>query len=169
MGAVAHLARPLLEPAGQVRRSALGGDRVAGEGLGGLAGAADHDPPARHERRERVVRQDDYRVVSMDNSKLLRRDRLDRVPEHVGVLETDVREQHDARAQHVRRVVAAAEPGLDDGDVDAGGGERRQRRRRDRLELRRAEPLGVRPDARSAASRSAGRPSTLIRSLQERT
>ena len=85
----------------------------------------------------------------MDNSELLGRDLLDRVAEHVGVLEPDVREQDDARADDVRGIVPAAEPGLDDRDVDVapaanaveGGGS-------DRLELRRADALGRRPNAR---------------------
>ena len=80
--------------------------------------------PARDERGEGVVRQDYYRVVSMDNSELLRRDRLDRVAEDVGVLEPDVREQDDARAQHVRGVVPPAEARFDDRDVDLRVGER---------------------------------------------
>ena len=93
----------------------------------------------------------------MDNSKLLRRDLLDRLAEHVGVLEPHVRQQDDPRAQHVRRVVAAAETRLHDGDVDLRIGERGQRRGRDRLELRRPDPLGGRPDA-PQRGRQVGRP-----------
>ena len=170
MRAVTDLARPPLEPARE-----RDGDRIGSTGwptkrLGRLPRAAEHDPAARHERHERVVRQDDYRVVSMDNSELLRRDLLDRVAENVGVLEPDVGQQHDAGAQHVRRVVAPAEPGLDDGDVDLGGGERSQRRGRDRLELRRAAPPP--PSGRMRAARSRDRlacPSIRMRSAHERT
>ena len=48
-----------------------------------------------------------------------RRDLLPRVAEDVGVLEADVRQQDDGRVEDVRRVEPAAEPGLDDGCVDA--------------------------------------------------
>ena len=114
------------------------------------------DPPAGTSGAKRVVRQDHYRVVSMDNSELLRRDLLDRLAEDVGVLEPDVRQQDDPGAEDVRRVVAAAEAGLDDGDVDLRVGERGQRGSGDRLELRRADLLRRRPDARAAPPR--GRP-----------
>ena len=43
-------------------------------------------------------------------------------------------------------VVAAAEAGLDGGDVDAGGGKLGERGRRQHLELRGFEPLRRRPD-----------------------
>ena len=58
----------------------------------------------------------------------------------------DVREDDDAGVEHVRRVVAAAEPGLDDGDVDPARRELGERSRREHLELRRSG--GVRADAR---------------------
>ena len=95
----------------------------------------------------------------MDNSKLLDRNLLDRVAEHVGVLEPDVREQDDARADDVRCVVPAAEPGLDDRDVDACLGERVEGGGGDRLELRRADALGRRANARERRGqvRRAGR------------
>ena len=92
----------------------------------------------------------------MDNSELLGRDLLDRLAEHVGVLEPDVREQDDARADDVRGVVAAAEPGLDDRDVDMCLGERSEGGGRDRLELRRADALCRR--AARARAPPAGRP-----------
>ena len=97
---------------------------------------------------ECVVRHDNYRVVIMDNSELLDRNLLDRVAEHVGVLEPDVRQQDDARADDVRGVVPAAEPCLDDGDVDACLGERVEGGGGDRLELRRTDALGCRANAR---------------------
>ena len=49
--------------------------------------------------------------------------------------------------EHVGRVQPAAEPGLDDRDLDACRRELGERRRRQHLELRRAGPLGGRPDA----------------------
>ena len=75
------------------------------------------DVASGHEVGVRVVGEDDDRVGRRDG-ELLGRDRLERVAEDVRVLEPDVREEHDARSKDVRRVVAAAEPGLDDGDVD---------------------------------------------------
>ena len=78
--------------------------------------------------------------------ELLGGDRLARVAEHVGVLERDVRQHDDPRVEHVRRVVPAAEAGLDDGDVDLARGELGERGGRQHLELRRARR--VRPDAR---------------------
>ena len=83
----------------------------------------------------------------LDDRELLRRDLLARVAEHVGVLEPDVREQDDVRAEDVRRVEPAAEPGLDDGDVDVAGRELGERGRADRLELGRLLRLGLGPDA----------------------
>ena len=82
-----------------------------------LAGAADLDPPAWDERAQGVVRQDHYSVVSMDNSKLLRCNSLDRVTEHLGVLESHVREQNHPRVEDVRGVVSSAETCLDHGDI----------------------------------------------------
>ena len=63
------------------------------------------------------------------------------------MLEPDVRQVDDRRVEDVRRVEPAAEPGLDRGDVDALGGELGERGSRQRLELRRPQPLGRRPDA----------------------
>ena len=63
------------------------------------------------------------------------------------MLEPDVREEDDARAQDVRRVEPPAEPRLDDGDVDPRLGECRESRRRDDLELRRLQTLRGRPNA----------------------
>ncbi len=141
VGAVAHLACAALEPAGK-RDDRPRCDRVADERLGGLAGAAEHDLPGRHEGREGVVRQHHYRVVIMDNGELLLRDLLQRVAEHVGVLEPHVREQDDARAQDVGGVVPAAEAGLDDGGVDSGLGECRERSGGEHFELGGGDLLG---------------------------
>jgi hypothetical protein len=63
------------------------------------------------------------------------------------VLERDVRQHLDRGTQDIRCVVAAAEAGLHDRHVDAGGGELRQRGRRQELELRRLEALGRLADA----------------------
>ena len=61
------------------------------------------------------------------------------------MLERDVRQVNDRRVEDVRRVEPAAEPGLDRGDVDSLRGELGQRGSRQRLELRRSQPLGRRP------------------------
>ena len=83
------------------------------------------------------------------------------------MLEADVGEQDDARVDHVRRVVAAPEPGLDDRRLDAPRGELGECSGRDRLELRRTDRLGVGPDALerrskrgSSVSSRSGQPST---------
>ena len=77
--------------------------------------------------RELLVREDGNRSV-LDDRELLGRDLLARLAEHVGVLEPDVREQDDVRAQDVRRVEAAAEACLDDGGVDLARRELREAR-----------------------------------------
>ena len=94
----------------------------------------------------RPVREDDGRAGLRDG-ELLGRDLLEGVAEHVGVLEPDVRQQDDARAKHVRRVVPAAETRLDHCDVDGGVREGCERGRGDRFELRRAELLRGGADA----------------------
>ena len=71
-----------------------GCDLVADERLGGLACAAVDDLASGHEVRVRVVRQDDDRVRRRDG-ELLRRDRVERVAQHVRVVEADVREEDD--------------------------------------------------------------------------
>ena len=84
-----------------------------------------------------------------DHRELLGRDRLTRRAEDVGVVERDVRQHDDRRVEHVRRVVAPAEPRLDHGHVDLARRELGQRGRREHLELRRA--LRVRANARERA------------------
>ena len=81
----------------------------------------------------------------LHDGELLGGDRLARVAEHVHVVERDVREHDDPRAQDVRRVVAAAEPRLDHGDVDLRLGECEERRRGDDLELRRVPRMRPHP------------------------
>ncbi len=114
------------------------------------------------------VGKDDDRVRRRDG-ELLVRDRLERVAEHVRVVEPDVRQEHDARSKDVRRVVAAAEPGLDDGNVDARVGERRERGSRDDLELRRSQLFRDWANASYRDLEVRLRPSMRIRSLQPAT
>ena len=114
--------------------------------LGGLSCAAQNDLVAPHEVDVRPVREDDGRAGLRDG-ELLGRDRLEGVAEHVGVLEPDVRQQDDARAKHVRRVVPAAETRLDHRDVDGRVREGCERGRGDRFELRRVELLRGGTDA----------------------
>ena len=103
--------------------------------------ASDHHARAgREELAVRVVRHDNY-SCRMRNCKLLLRDLLDRVAEHLRVLEGDVRQQDDRRVDDVRRVEASAQPRLDDRHVHAGLGELGERGRGQRLELGRAELL----------------------------
>ena len=80
----------------------------------------------------------------------------------------DVREHDDARVEHVRRVEPAAEPRLDDGDVDLRCRELGERGGGHHLELGRAERSAAGRTRSSACSRSASSPSTWIRSLQPR-
>ena len=115
---------------------------MAEEGLGRRPGAAEPHSSPGHERRELVVRQHDDGARARDR-ELLAGDRLAGLAEHLGVLEPDVRQQHDARVEDVRRVEPAAEPGFDDGDVDAALGEVGERRGGQHLELRRADRFGV--------------------------
>ena len=81
----------------------------------------------------------------------------------------DVRQHDDPRVEHVRRVVAAAEPGLDDGDVDLLRGELGKGRGGQHLELGRAAARHAERTRASARSRSACSPSIWIRSAQPRT
>ena len=87
-------------------------------------------------------------LPSRATASFSRGDLLDRVAEDVGVLEGDVRQEDDARAQDVRRVEPAAEARFHDGDVDPRARERGQRGSGDDLELRRVEPFGGRPHLR---------------------
>ena len=76
------------------------------------------------------------------------------------MLEPDVGQHHDRRAEHVGGVVAAAEARLDHGDLDAALGELGERRGGQQLELRdalaareRAVDLGGRRGARARPPR----------------
>ena len=162
--AVSDLAVAALEAAGK-RDLRIRCDRVPCEGLGRLARAADPHVASGHEVGERVVGKNDDRVRRRDG-EFLGCDRLERVAEDLGVVEPDVREEHDAGSKDVRRVVAAAEPGLDDGNVDARVRERRERGSRDDLELRRASRSATGRTRATATSKSASAPSMRTRSLQ---
>ena len=73
------------------------------------------------------------------------------------MLEPDVRQQDDARVEHVRRVEATAETGLDRRNLDTASGEVGESSRRQQLELRRVrEPRPRRGRAPTAASKPAG-------------
>ena len=143
-------------------------DRVPGECLGGLARAADrrrapsgtssrHSSSGEHDRRSGRATASFSRAIC-----------LARVAEDVGVLEPDVRQQDDRRVEDVRRVEPAAEPGLDDGCVDAARGEVGERGRGQRLELRRADRLGRRADARDRALERLGRRCRAARASRSR-
>ncbi len=83
--------------------------------------------------------------AGLHDGELLARDRLGGVAEHVGVFQRDVREQDDSRVDHIRRVVATAQSGFDDRDVDLLRAELRQRGGGEDLELGRS--FGVRAHA----------------------
>ncbi len=138
---------------------------AAEERVRGLLRAADPHF-ARDEVGELVVGQHDDRAGAGDG-ELLGGDLLARVAEHLGVLEPDVRQQDDARVDHVRRVVAAAEPGLDRSDLRSARGEVGERGRGERLELRRVDRLGRGTDARDRLAKPAG--SVSSRSCQPAT
>ena len=140
MGSVADLVRAsALEPS-RKRELDLAVERVADERGRRLARAADDEATPRHQPTPLVVRQHDGRSRMRDR-ELLGGDLVARVAEDVGVLEADVRQQDDGRVEDVRRVEAAAEPGLDDGGVDFALGEVCERGGRERLELRRGDGL----------------------------
>ena len=73
------------------------------------------------------------------------------------------------RAEDVRRVEPAAEPRLDDGDVDVALRELRERGRAERLELRRLLRLGLGPDAPDRRLEVDLLAVDVIRSAHERT
>ena len=81
-----------------------------------------------HEVRELLVGQDDDTVGPCDG-ELLGGDLLARGSEDVGVLETDVGEEHDSCIDGVRRVVPAAKAGLDPPPSRLAPRSRRTRRR----------------------------------------
>ena len=101
--------------------------RPAEEGLRGcdrqgqVAVAGDDDLSGAVFARERFplrfAQHDDG--TRLDDGELLSGDRLARRPEHFRVLQPDVRQHLNRRTKDVGRIVASAEPGLDDGDVDA--------------------------------------------------
>ena len=139
MRAVPNVLATALEPARE-RDLDLGLDRPPEEGLRRLSGAAEPDLVLRHEVSPFGLAEDDDGARG-DDRQLLARDRLTRRTEDLGVLERDVRQQHDPRVEDVRRVEPSAEPRLDDRHVHSCFGELGQRRSRQRLELGRADTL----------------------------
>ena len=81
---------------------------------------------------------DHGRAGGLDDARLLRRDVGERRAGELGVVHADVRDDRDLRLDHVRRVPAAEQTDLDDGDVDRDVGEPSERRGRHRLEVGRA-------------------------------
>ena len=67
---------------------------------------------------------------------------LPTIAEHVHVIQSDIREQDDRCAEHVRRVVASTETCLDNSSVDVVRREHGDRRSRQPLALRRADRDG---------------------------
>ena len=144
------------------------------------AATASSRPRRRDEDRARARRPgralplrlaEDDGAAGADDGELLGGDRLPRLAEDLGVVERDVRQHDDADAvEHVRRVVASAEPRLDRRRLDGRVGEREERRggRAPRTASRRSAPraAGLRS---SGASSSASAPFTRTRSDQTRT
>ena len=128
-------------------------DRTAEERLGRVASAADSHLVPGHEVGVRLVGEDDH-GAGLRHRELLPGDVLDGAAEDVDVIEADVREQHDARPEHIRRVVAASEPRLHDRDVDVRLRERGERGGGDDLELRRVQLLAPAPDTTATAKPS---------------
>ena len=115
-----------------------------------VAGRAGLDRRRRHDRRARlggqlahlgVERAGHERRAAPHDGELLARDVGHRRAEPARVLEPDVGEHHDRRAEHVGGVVAAAEAGLDDRDLDALARELGERGGGQQLELRDAVAL----------------------------
>jgi hypothetical protein len=93
------------------------------------AGAAPDD-------RERLAGDARHRVISADDDGgLLAGDRGYGRAEPLRVVEVDVRDRGDPTVPGVRRVEAAAEPHLDDGEIDRLAGEPAERQRGHQLEL----------------------------------
>ena len=141
---VANLVAHPLEPARQ-RDLHLALDGTPQERLRGLTRPADDDVRPR-QVRELLVREHCDRPL-LDDRELLGRDLGARLPEDVRVVEANVRQQDDVRAEDVRRVEPATETRLDDRDVDLARGELGEGGCADRLELRRPLRLRLRPDA----------------------
>ena len=77
-------------------------------------------------------------AAGLDDARLLAGDVGERRPGELGVVEPDVGDHRNLRVDDVRRVPAAEHPDLDHADVDGDVGEPAERRRGDRLEVRRA-------------------------------
>ena len=102
-------------------------------------GLRPHDPRAGRARERLDLRVGVARARASASGahdrELLARDVGDRRPEPAGVLEPDVGQHDDRRAQHAGRVVAPAEAGLDDRDLDPAPRQLVERRGGDQLEL----------------------------------
>ena len=145
MGAVPDLVAAPLEPARQ-RDLYLALDGTPEERGRRLAGAADDD--VRAGRGARTPRSGSTAIVPSWTTASFSAAISSRVSPRTSVCSSaDVREQDDVRAEDVGRVEPAAEPRLDDRDVDVAPRELRERGRADRLELRRLLRLGLGPDA----------------------
>ena len=134
-----------------------------------VAGQVDLDWLGPHDRARRSLGQRDARracsspstnvAPSAHHGELLARDVGDRRAEPARVLEPDVREHDDLGAEHVGRVVAAAEARLDHGDLDPAARELVERGRGQQLELGYALAVGRGPvDLRRPRRPRAGSP-----------
>ena len=110
---------------------------IASTGAGAASIEVDADPAgARPEHGQRGPGRTGHRAVTAtDDRGLLAGDRGNRRAQPLGVVEIDVRDRGDAAVPRVRRVEAAAEADLDDGEVDRLAGEPGEGERRDQLEL----------------------------------
>src|SRR6266404_7960992 len=138
-----------------VRRGRVGGGRVGDHGgavvqrFGSDAEVAAENrkraPERRRARRDHVgglaARTGDDGDTGLHDTRLLARDRRDRVAEILLVIAADVGDHGDRRDDDVRRVEASAEADLEHLHLDALGGERDPREQRHHLE--RGEPACV--------------------------
>ena len=142
---------------------------MADERLRSLVGATEHDVARGHEWLERVVRYDNHRVVTMDNSELLDRDLLDRVAEHVGVLSaTFVSRTTRERTTFVASCRPPTPASTTATSTRACANESKAAAVIDSNCVAPTRSAAGRMRA-SAAGRSAAMPSILIRSLHDRT
>jgi len=148
MGAVAHLSVPDLEPSGE--RGVRQFDRPAEECFSCFARASHAHVVTAQKIGKLAVGQHDDRPRPRDG-ELLRGDLLAALAEDLGVLERDVRQEDDARVDHIRRVETAAEARLDHRRLNAACLEVGEGGGRERLELGRANLFGCRADARERA------------------
>ena len=91
-----------------------------------------------------VARTDHRRRAALEHASFLARDRVERVAEQLGVIETDLGHARDDGLHNVRRVEPTAESSFRHDHVRAGAHEVVERHRRRELEERRAHALRVR-------------------------